>query len=237
MTKPTDITSYYAQRATEYEKVYAKPERQQELATLRELLPRWFAGHSVLEVACGTGYWTEAISKTAQSIVATDINDEVLEIARRKKCGQCSVEFRKADAYSLDGIEGGYSAGFAGFWWSHIPKSRRRPFLQAFHAKLACGALVVLLENSYVHGSNSPLAPTADEEGNTYSLRRLEDGSEWRVLKNFPTEAELRADLYPFATDIEYGGLRYYWWVKYFTPRLSPPHCQFPLGRRPPGRS
>ena len=215
MTDATDITSYYARRASEYEKVYAKPERQAELATLKDLVPQWFNGHKVLEIACGTGYWTEYISKTARSIVATDINEGVLDIARRKSYGQCDVQVRQTDAYSLAGIEGQFTAGFSGFWWSHIPKGRRSEFLQAFHAKLAPGASVVLLENLYVHGSNNPLAPATDEEGNTYSLRRLEDGSEWKVLKNFPAEAEVRWDLSPFATDVEYGAMKYYWWVKY----------------------
>jgi len=217
VTEPTDITNYYARRASEYEKVYAKPERQEELAGLRRRLPEWFAEHSVLEVACGTGYWTQFIARTARSIQATDINEEVLEIARRKDYGRCDVKFLQADGYSLDGVEGGCSAGFAGFWWSHVPKSGRGPFLEVFHTRLAPGARVVLLENLYVHGSSNPPAPTTDPEGNTYSIRRLADGSEWRVLKNYPTEVEIRRDLSPFATDIEYVALEYYWWVKYAT--------------------
>jgi SAM-dependent methyltransferase len=226
MTNPADITSYYARRASEYEKVYVKPERQQELAALKKLLPQWFAGQSVLEVACGTGYWTEFIAKAAVSILAVDINQEVLDIARCKDFGQCSVQVRQADAYSLADIEGEFTAGFAGFWWSHVPKGRRSQFLQAFHAKLVPGARVILLENLYVRGSNNPLSPTTDEEGNTFSLRRLEDGSQWRVLKNFPTEAEVRQDLSPFACDIEYGAMKYYWWAKYHTARLPLPCSQ-----------
>jgi ubiquinone/menaquinone biosynthesis C-methylase UbiE len=33
-------------------------------------------------VAAGTGYWTKTLSTTAKSIVATDLNDETLQIAR-----------------------------------------------------------------------------------------------------------------------------------------------------------
>ena len=219
MTDPTDIQSYYARRAGEYEKPYAKPERQPELAALKELLPGFLAGQVVLEVACGTGYWTQYIAQTARSILATDINQEVLAIAQGKSYGSCPVRFGQTDAYTLADIEGGFAAGFAGFWWSHIPKSRISQFLQAFHAKLVPGAPVVLLENLFVPGSNSPMAPTTDEEGNTYSLRRLDDGSQWRVLKNFPTEAQLRQDLSPFATDIEYGAMKYYWWARYSATR------------------
>ncbi len=77
--------------------------------------------------------------------------------------------------------------------------------------------MVVLLENCYVHGSNNPLSPDTDGDGNTFSLRRLDDGSEWKVLKNYPTENEVRGDIAPFASDIEYCAMKYYWWVRYFT--------------------
>ena len=225
MNDPKDITAYYARRASEYEKVYAKPERQQELAFLKQQLPQWFAGQQVLEVACGTGYWTQFIAKAARSITATDINEEVLDIARRKDYGKCGVEIVQADAYNLGAISGVFTAGFSGFWWSHVPKRARTPFLEAFHAKLSPGSPLVFLENLYVHGSNNPMAPEVDGEGNTYSLRRLEDGSEWKVLKNFQTEAELRQDLSPFATAIEYGAMKYYWWVKCRTIHRPPFAC------------
>jgi ubiquinone/menaquinone biosynthesis C-methylase UbiE len=62
---------------------------------------RTLAGKHVLEIACGTGYWTEVISSSAASIIAIDINDEVLEIARSKKLNQQKVLFQRADAYAL----------------------------------------------------------------------------------------------------------------------------------------
>ncbi|HTD65456.1 MAG TPA: methyltransferase domain-containing protein [Candidatus Limnocylindria bacterium] len=78
------LAEYYAQRAPEYDRIYQKPERQVDLATLREFVAQTFAERSVLEVACGTGYWTQCIAATARSVVATDINDEVLAIAHAK---------------------------------------------------------------------------------------------------------------------------------------------------------
>lgn len=52
------MAAYYAARATEYEAVYAKPERQADLRLLEAWLPGVFAGRRVLEVAAGTGWWT-----------------------------------------------------------------------------------------------------------------------------------------------------------------------------------
>ena len=48
------IGEYYQQRAPEYDEVYAKPERQADLAELRRLLPPLVAGRRVLEIAAGT---------------------------------------------------------------------------------------------------------------------------------------------------------------------------------------
>jgi hypothetical protein len=52
-------------------------------------------------------------------------------------------------------------------------------------------ARVVLLDNRYVEGSSTPVSEP-DAHGNTYQLRRLADATEVRVLKNFPSKAQLR---------------------------------------------
>src|SRR5438874_1226808 len=158
-------------------------------------------GRRVLEVACGTGYWTVLVARTAAALVATDAVDEPMQIARAKEYGPHSVRFEIADAYALDPALGRFDAAMAIFWWSHVPRSRIGAFLSSLHARLEPGARVLHMDNSYVDGSSPPIAER-DAEGNTYQLRRLADGSENRVLKNFPTEAQLRADLAPDARSI-----------------------------------
>ena len=56
MNETTDLAAYYAARAAEYERVYAKPERQTDLSRLRAAVAEFARGRRVLEVACGTGY-------------------------------------------------------------------------------------------------------------------------------------------------------------------------------------
>ena len=68
----SSMVNYYAERAKEYERIYEKPERQEELRQLRDLVQRTFADTHVLEIACGTGYWTEVIARSAAS-AATQI--------------------------------------------------------------------------------------------------------------------------------------------------------------------
>lgn len=79
MAATTDLTDYYARRAHEYERIYAKPERQTDLAGLRLRLGELCNGRAVYEVACGTGYWTQTIATRARSVFATDINESVLD--------------------------------------------------------------------------------------------------------------------------------------------------------------
>src|SRR5438874_920005 len=97
-------------------------------------------GRRVLEVACGTGYWTVLVARTAAALVATDAVDEPMQIARAKEYGPHSVRFEIADAYALDPALGRFDAAMAIFWWSHVPRSRIGAFLSSLHAPLEPGA-------------------------------------------------------------------------------------------------
>lgn len=209
-----DMAAYYGRRAKEYERVYAKPERRDDLIRLRASVGMAFKGHEVLEVACGTGYWTEVIAPVASSVLACDVSPEVLEIARGKPWGAARVEFHPADAYALPDFGRRYSAAFAGFWWSHMPKRKIAGFLTAFHAHLAPGAEVVFIDNRYVAGNSTPISRT-DEAGNTFQQRRLDDGSVHEVLKNFPTEAELLQAVAGLTSSAEVLLTDYFWVLNY----------------------
>ncbi len=214
MSIEATMVSYYAERAAEYERIYHKPERQADLRQLRIFVERTFAGADVFELACGTGYWTEILSRTAASVVATDINEEVLAIARSKPIDTRKATFRIADAYHLPDSIQSFTSGLSVFWWSHVPKARLRGFLRGFHRIFAPGARIVFIENCYAEGSSTSISRT-DEHGDTYQLRRLDDGSTHEVLKNFPTESELRATVEGLASDVQVEFLEYYWILSY----------------------
>ena len=204
------LQAYYAARAREYERIYAKPERQADLRRLEAMIPARFSGRSVLEVACGTGYWTQHIAQSASRILATDLTGETLAVARAKSLPEDRVRFCEADAFNLPAQEEPFEGAFAGFWWSHLRQSECRPFLVSLRRCLAPGAVVVLLDNLYVDGSSTPVSRT-DEDGNTWQARRLDDGTRHEVLKNFPAEAQLREHITGFGTNAHYEALGYYW--------------------------
>lgn len=210
------MTDYYSKRAREYERIYQKPERQSDIARLREHICQALGGRRVLELACGTGFWTAAIADSVHYLYATDASEEVLEIARSKRIDQARVTFACGDAYQPFAPECEFDAGLAMFWWSHIPTGRLTSFLESFHSVLRPGARVVFADNRFVEGSNSPISRT-DADSNTYQLRPLDDGSTHEVLKNFPSADELQRVLAPFAEKLEIVLFDYFWCATYQT--------------------
>ncbi|MCO4294041.1 class I SAM-dependent methyltransferase [Solitalea sp. MAHUQ-68] len=204
-----NLIDYYKIRATEYESIYTKPERQSDLIKTKQFLKTLFTNKAILEIACGTGYWTETIAETACSIVATDINQTVIDIAKTKTYTQNNVQFKTADFYSLKS-ENQYEALFGGFIWSHILTQELDKFISRISRNVAKGGKIVLMDNNFVEGSNTPVSKT-DELGNTFQTRSLSDGSTHLILKNFPTAEFLREKAQLFSKDIEVIELEYFW--------------------------
>ena len=209
---------YYAQRAQEYERIYERPHRQRDIAELKAWLPSLFEDRDTLEVACGTAYWTPHAAAHCRSWLATDVNEEVLAIARTKALPEGRVRFARADAYALD-LEPGrsFDAAFAGFWWSHVPRQRLVAWLAALHERLRPGARVVFIDNRQVDGDSTPLA-RVDAQGNGWQLRTLADGSQHEVLKNYPTRAEAVTAIGTHARDVEWRELEHFWTLAYSVP-------------------
>jgi demethylmenaquinone methyltransferase/2-methoxy-6-polyprenyl-1,4-benzoquinol methylase len=217
MSQPSDLLSYYRARANEYEKVYAKPERQADLSVLHAVVPDWAASRHVLDVACGTGYWTRRIAARAAAVTACDRAPETLEVARTQQPPSAPADFLVGDAFALEDIPGAVDAAFVGFFWSHIPRANRRRFLRGLHRRLPRGSRVLILDNRYVAGSNWPIT-RVDTDGNTYQHRVLDDGTAYEVLKNFPPPDELsEVILSAGAVDLAIHESEYYWYAAYLT--------------------
>ena len=106
----------------------------------------------------------------------------------------------------------GSGAALVAFWWSHVPRERLAAFLDRLGLALQPGALVVFIDNTFVPGNSTPLSRT-DDDGNTYQLRFLNDGRSFEVLKNYPTDEELRSAVEGWLEGIELRRLTYYWWL------------------------
>lgn len=208
------LAAYYAHRAPEMEEAYAVPQRHADLQRLGKVLRDFAHGQDVLEIACGTGYWTRVMAATAHSITATDINEEMLALARSKACPSSRVNFLRDDAWTLKGVRGQFTVGVALFWWSHMPRSKVRPFLMTFHRALQPAGRVLFVDNLQEDCRWTPPV-RIDAEGNTYQRRLLRTGEAFDIIKNYPSQAELRAAISELAEDARYGALDCVWVLTY----------------------
>jgi len=208
-----DLIKYYSARANEYENIYKKPERQEDILKSTLYLQEIFSGKNIFELACGTGFWTERLAITARHIVATDRSEEVLAIARNKSYQKNNVVFQNADIFDLP-AELTYKNLFGGFIWSHILLEKLPLFLDNLMNHAEAGARFVFMDNNFVAQSNTPVSEI-DAAGNSYQERLLENGKAFKILKNFPTEDSLRALLTARAKEIKFMSLKYFWIIEF----------------------
>ncbi len=219
MSAPSDndfeMKAYYKERAPIYDKVYAYPERQEDLRFLEAYIPKQLAGLDVLEIAAGTGYWTQFIARSAKSILATDATIEALTQINHRPINK-PVPIQVMDAYAVETLPGGYDGVFSGLWLSHVPKQKLRKFLSSLNQITQPGATVLFIDNSTAQCVRLPIAYT-DEKGNKYQDRTLDDGKTHRVLKNFPTENELLEASRGLGVARKYKALEHFWLFQYKT--------------------
>ncbi len=205
------MKTYYSQRASTYDQIYARPERQADLTELeRQLLDRC-AGKRVLDLGCGTGYWLEKISEVAESLVGIDFSESVLSVAAERNYS-CPVELRLQSFYGLEQVGERFEVVLGGFVVSHIPRLKMPDFLAGLGKVLATGGRLFLFDNRYVEGNSTPISRT-DEAGNTYQTRHLENGQTFEVLKNFPVREDWDGWV-PEEMSLVLENLEYFWWIE-----------------------
>lgn len=200
------MNEYYSRRAPWHD-TYMGYRDSPSMEALLGPIVRWFesylVGADVLELACGTGNWTQVLARRARSVTATDVNESVLDLARRKPYASDRVRFELGDAYSLDRLSGTYNVAFAADWWSHIPRSRIPLFLNTLCERLAPGSRVIMIDMLPAEDLTF-LGTYRDKEGNRINFRKLPSGEEFEVVKNFPTEQELVSSVEGFGGKVEY---------------------------------
>jgi SAM-dependent methyltransferase len=201
------IARYYAKCAASIERGYAAPERQGELGMLREQIQQLLRGHVVLELGCGTGYWTDVIARTADTVQATDIAAGLIGVARERALPG-HVIWAVADALNLPPDLGEFSAVFVGFLWSHLKRDEQERLLEQLRARVGKDALLVLLDDAADAGES---VARTDAEGNTYQILTAPDGERIEVPKSYPSDSTLRKRLGAAVREIKINRHEHYW--------------------------
>lgn len=179
----------------------------------KQILQLIFFNKEVFEIACGTGYWTQKIAAVAKSVLATDINETVIEVAKSKEFSKGNVVFDVADIFNMTN-NAKYENLFGGFIWSHIKNEDLSNFVNTVNNLVTPGGTIIFIDNNYVAGNSLAITET-DDLGNTYQTRTLENGTTHRVLKNFPSKKFIKQLLSGKVADINFISLQYYWILQY----------------------
>ncbi|MCI4323662.1 MAG: class I SAM-dependent methyltransferase [Thermoplasmata archaeon] len=216
--------SYYRARAQEYDQWWNREGRydrggvanaqwlleRHEVEQLFDSLP---FGHRVLELAPGTGIWTERLARRGLSVTAVDASEEMLAMNRARLGLQSTrVDYRVADLFDwTPTLE--FDAAVICFWISHIPRRKIGQFLSGVAQGVRPGGTVFFLDGLRESSSTAidHHLPSAENE---VMVRRLNDGREFRVVKNFWSSGQLedafrsagfRTQVRETATYFQYG--------------------------------
>ena len=216
MKEIEDLKRYYSDRAKEYNKTagYKDPAAEKIRKRIKLRHQKYFKGHDVLEIACGTGYWTEVIAETANSVLAIDTSEEMISIAKTRLSKKQNVNFKITDVYVLHDIHDSFTAAYAHWWWSHIPKSKIRNFLLNLHKQLISGAFVLFADHlpDYLE---KEIKVNYNEDGDRLEERILKNGKKYLVVKNFPSKEEIYSSLSGLAKNINFQEYEGYWELCY----------------------
>jgi SAM-dependent methyltransferase len=181
--------AYYRARATEYDAtlvgdVEALSQRFADL--LQDLDPRG----EVLEIACGTGLWTQHLVRMADSLTALDSSPEMIELAR-SRIGAPEACLVVADVFAWE-PDRRYDCIFFGFWLSHVPPARFGDFWRRLAAWLARGGRVLFVDEGRPRAAKDPSFRSAE---GPLVKRRLRDGTAYDIVKVFYDSDEVTGAL------------------------------------------
>ena len=157
---------------------------------------------NIIEIACGTGNWTQVLARRAKHVLAIDSSPKSLEIAKDKLQSFNKIMLEVADVYKLEEIKVNFDIAFTSDFFSHIPRKMVNCFLDSMKIVLKPGGQIMILEMSNKDEFFEIFDCYVDDNGDLINTRQLPDGSIAEVVKNFYSENELRELLKNHSSDI-----------------------------------
>jgi trans-aconitate methyltransferase len=146
----------------------------------------------VLEMACGTGFWTERLALRASSVTALDGSEEMLLRVQARSLP--NVHTVRADLFSWHPPTQ-WDAIFFAHWLAHVPSSHFDAFWSTVDAALLPGGHVVVID---VSSAEKRIEEELRQDQDVpLARRRLKDGRRFDVVKRYWEPDELLQRLKP----------------------------------------
>jgi demethylmenaquinone methyltransferase/2-methoxy-6-polyprenyl-1,4-benzoquinol methylase len=188
---------YYRARAREYDASLeaitsqtdlAQREDQREWAALIQAVRRLGPCGAVLELAAGTGIWTQELLPLASELTVLDGSAEMLEI-NRARINDPRARYVCADLFTWEPRQE-FDLVFFALWLSHVPRDWLGGFLDRVGRAVRPGGRLFLMDEPA--GGNQLSGPSED---GMVQRRTVEDGREFRIFKIYYDPAEIREQL------------------------------------------
>jgi demethylmenaquinone methyltransferase/2-methoxy-6-polyprenyl-1,4-benzoquinol methylase len=195
--------AFYRARAPDYDDWWRRQGRydrgegearewDQQVGAVEATLEAFGATGAVLELAGGTGWWTARLAETADHLTVVDSSLETLAL-NRQRVARTDVDYVVADLFEWRPVRS-YDVVFFSFWLSHVPRARFATFWTLVRTCLAPGGRAFLIDNRPDPTPRPNINdPYVVEYGPDLHLRRLGDGSEYRVVKVMYEPDELQS--------------------------------------------
>jgi 2-polyprenyl-3-methyl-5-hydroxy-6-metoxy-1,4-benzoquinol methylase len=205
-----EMVEYYRARANEYDEWFYRRGRfdrglesnarwHSEVSEVFATLDALRTEGDVLELAPGTGIWTERLLRSATSITAVDASPEMIAINRARVASD-RVFYLQADLFTWHPTRT-YDAVCFCFWISHVPTERLHAFLRTVAAALRPGGKIFFVDGRY-EPTSTAVDHQLPEEGTQVMTRRLNDGREFQIVKNFYEPVALAASFAAVGLDV-----------------------------------
>ncbi|HEX6565910.1 MAG TPA: class I SAM-dependent methyltransferase [Chthoniobacterales bacterium] len=166
------------------------------------------AKRRVLEIACGSGRWTQFVADVAEHVLATDPCPALLEYGRRLNLP--NIDWVECDAFSLHKIEGTFNGACHINFMNHVPRELLPRFIDKLHDKLEPDSVVFCASQRWQGSAEEPWYEKL-ETGDMVSLRHHDDGRPIEVVDTFFTEDLLREVLSGKTRELQIT-LKPWWW-------------------------
>jgi SAM-dependent methyltransferase len=194
-----EMLAYYEARAREYDDWYLRRGRYargpiHDAAWNAELdaAGRWLDDlpihGEIVELAAGTGWWSPLLASKGE-LSLYDGTSAPLDKARERLVAHgLRAHLHVRDAWAEPDRQ--VDAVFIGFWLSHVPRERLDPFLALVGRWLKPGGMFGFIDSLFDPQSSAADHPTPADD---LSVRRLDDGRAFTVVKVYYQPAELEA--------------------------------------------